>query len=217
MASVIENSRVRSCTRSLSSLNLAPPLARSASQKALSDLVKKSYSPVRHRLRSASIKNLPPYEYLPEFNGRMVGPVRTSTAYIPNAFFGAVHAIDDEPVRLHDIYSPWSWPYAYQDSRVVRKDPELQGSRAVEPLYRNRTRNFSNSRHRASRYYAGEVQSYIDDADRAVDSYLRWSLGVESGVTPSYCSPYAHIGFLGRLGAYRPPLLERYMRSPWKK
>lgn len=216
MASVIENRSVRSSTRRISSLNLAPPLARSSSEKALSSLVRKSFAPVRHRLRNTSIKNLPPYEYVPEFAGRMVGPQRTSTAYVPNVFFTPAHAIDDDPVRLHDIYSPFSWPYAYQDSRVVRKDPDLQGSRAVEPFYTNRIRSYPNSEARSKRYYAGDVDYYFDDADRATDAYLRWSLGVESRESPSYHSYYANTGLLRRLGAYQPSLLQRYLRSPWR-
>lgn len=175
----------------------------------------RSYSSVRHRLRDTSAKNLPRHEYHPEFAGRMIGPVRTSTAFIPNAFFGATHAVYDEPNRLYDIYSPWSWPYAYQDSREIRKDPDIQGTRAVVPIYKNRVRDFANSQSRVSRYYAGEVDHYFDDADRATDAYLRWSLGVESGSTPSY-RRRTDSGLLPRLGFHKPSLMERYMRSPWK-
>lgn len=189
----------------------------SESSKDYDERVRRSFTPIREMVSSASAKYLPSYEYGAEYGYNRPVKLSRSSSWRENVnpFVVTTHAIDDHPIGKYDVFIPggWSYPiyrYLHKTHHSYRPDLSYQPGGRYQPR-----RDYVHNYYRPS-YLAGEMTYYYADVNRAVDNYRRWT---SPGYTSTFSTPWYRTYYgdssLRHFGGYRPRKINHFIKAVW--
>jgi hypothetical protein len=204
---VRERSRSHTPRRSASADRYLSP---SESSKDYDTRVRRSFTPLREMVNSASARYIPSYEYSSTYGYSKPVPISKSTSWRNNTnpFVITTHAIEDQPMSTgkYDVFIPggWSYPIYRYLHKSHRPDLSYQPGGCYYPR-----KDYGHNIYRPS-YMAGEMTYYHADINRALHNYRRWT-------RPTAASNYYQYedSSLRHFAGYRPRYVNHFIKAVW--